>query len=580
MDMTLGIVGIVVMVITFGLVHFWYKKKTSKLVEELTLFKKEKEYVSEAMLVFSEKYDIVFANQAAKALFSLNNNLLETSKNVKLKINTAEAADFFEVMKQEFTQREDSFHLQNALLIILGKSKQVNIYADKSAWNLNKTISCVIDMNPIRVPEVKTIQKDSGIDILTDLPNQFTALTNINTLVMKNQRSSTSFALLLFGIDHFSELQTTLGLTFTNQIIKDIAEYLKTYDAAINVYRMDCDKFLLIVEKIEEDENINDVASKLIIDMKNSENTYSNLSTSIGITIYPDDGENATKLINRVYVALEYAQKNSDSNVVQFGAECQVMNKDESKMNEEIELALKRHEFFLYYQPMFNIKTEGMIGAEALIRWNHPELGVIPADNFLEVAKKTGLIVEIGEYVFREAIKQRKIWNEKGLQIFKMSINLSLKEMQVEKLIQKIEAMFEDYSIDPKDFNLEITEKSAMVNIDKTMIDFRHFRHLGLSLSLDNFGADRSSIKSLQALPLAMIKIDKSLISDLYTNVDHQITVKAMIEMIHSLGFKVVAEGVESSKELALLHEYGCDYAQGYLFAKPLPAKELEALLQ
>jgi len=580
MDMTLGIVSIVVMLVTFGLVHFWYKKKTSKLVEELTLFKKEKEYISEAMLVFSENYDIVFANQAAKALFSLNNNLMATSKDVKLKINTAEATDFFEVIKQEFTKREDSFHLQNVLLIILGKSKQVNIYADKSAWNLNKTISCVIDMNPVHTPEVKTIQRDSGTDVLTELPNQFTALTNINTLVMKNQRSSTSFALLLFGIDHFSELQTTLGLTFSNQIIKDIGEYLKGYDPDITVYRMDCDKFLLVVEKIEEDNDINDVANKLIIDMTNNENTYSNLSISIGITMYPEDGENATKLINRVYVALEHAQKNSDSNVVHFGAECQVMNKDEVRMNEDIELALKRHEFFLYYQPMFDIKTEGMIGAEALIRWNHPELGLISADKFLEVAKKTGLIIEIGEYVFREAIKQRKIWNEKGLQIFKMSINLSLKEMQVEKLIQKIETIFEDYNIDPKDFNLEITEQSAMVNFDKTIVDFRHFRHLGLSISLDNYGAGKSSIKYLQALPLAMIKIDKSLIFDLYTNVDHQITVKAMIEMIHSLGFKVVAEGVETSKELALLYEYGCDYAQGYLFAKPLPAKELEALLR
>jgi len=159
-------------------------------------------------------------------------------------------------------------------------------------------------------------------------------------------------------------------------------------------------------------------------------------------------------------------------------------------------------------------------------------------------------------------------------------LNLSLKEMQVEKLIQKLEMLFEDNNVDPREFNLDITEKAAMANIEKTMMDFKLFRELGLSISLDNFGAGSSSIKHLQLLPLSTIKIDRSLIFDLYSNLDHQITVKAMIDMIHDLGFEVVAEGVETSKESALLYDLGCDHAQGYLFSKPLPAAEFQDLLK
>jgi len=583
MDITLIMgVSLAIILSIFFTLHIWYKKKTQILVEELTLFKKEKEYFSEAMMVLSENYDVIFANQSAKVLFSLDDKYhkLVNSTAIKLKIDTLEPADFFEVLQKESEKKEDSFHLQNVLLVILGKMKQVNIYVDKSGWNLNKTISCVIDMHAVTPTEAKIVQKDGGVDFFTGLPSQFSALTEINTLVMKTQKSSGSFSLFLFGIDHFSELQTTLGLAFSNKIIKDVSEYLSNNNEDIHVYRMDCDKFLLVLEKTQSDDETHTVAKKMIVDMKNNEDSNVHLTTSIGIVKYPEHGENATKLINHVYIALDQAQKESESNIAFFSTEFQAIHKDELKMNEEIQSGLKNHEFFLYYQPMFNLKTEEMIGAEALIRWNHPELGLITADKFLEVAKKTGLIIDIGEYVFRAAIKQRKVWNDEGLKKFKITLNLSLKEMQVDKLIQKLETLFEDNSIDPRDFNLDITEKSAMANVERTAMDFKLFKDLGLSISLDNFGASASSIKHLQMLPLSMVKIDRSLIFDLYSNLDHQITVKSLIALIHGLGLEVVAEGVETSKESSLLYDFGCDHAQGYLFSKPLPAKELEELLR
>ncbi|MCW8821581.1 MAG: bifunctional diguanylate cyclase/phosphodiesterase [Sulfurovum sp.] len=583
------ILSVTLVILSIGFLWI-YKSSKKKLVtrcDELKFFKQEKEYYDEALLVLSEDYDIVFANQAAKMLFSLDKNYirLNTGKTIELKVDTSYPDEFFKVLKEKSQVESDSFHLENVLLVISGKMKQVNIYVDKSAWNLNKTITCIIDMRmitPIKAKNV-TSANDGGIDFFTGLPSQFSALTDINSLVIESKKKSESFALFLLGIDHFTELQTTLGLGYSNQIIKRLADYFKKYkEENIRVFRMDCDKFLLIVEKLEGEEDIRKIARKILTEIGNfyKEDSAVRLTASMGIAMYPTLGENATKLINHVYIALDQAQKESESNIVFFTTEYQSIHKDEVKMNEEIRKGLNNNEFFLYYQPMFSLEHEEMVGAEALIRWNHPEHGLITADKFLDVAKRTGLIVDIGEYVFREAIKQRREWDTKGLKKFKITVNLSLKEMKVNAFIKKLASLFEQYSVDPKDFNLDITEAAAMSNIEQSLMDFKLFKELGLSLSLDQFGASYSSLKYLQALPLSMIKIDRSLIFDLYFNLDHQIAVKSMIALIHGLGFEVAAEGVETSKESKLLYDLGCNYAQGYLFSRPLPALEFQELLK
>jgi diguanylate cyclase (GGDEF)-like protein len=579
-------VAVVILIIAVLWVYRSSKKQLVTACDELKFFKQEKEYYDEAMLVLSENYDIVFANLSAKALFSLdeNNIRLNTGKVVELKLDTSYPDEFFKVLKERSKEESDSFHLKNVLLVISGKMKQVNIYVDKSAWNLNKTITCIIDMQVISSTETNQVTpKDGGIDFFTGFPSQFSALTDINTLVIESQKKSKTFALFLLGIDNFQELQTTLGLGYSNQIIKKMSDYFKkNKEKNIRVYRMDGDKFLLIVEKIEDEEEVRKIAREMVANIGNFYKSDSavRLTASIGIVMFPIHGENATKLINHSYIALDHAQKESEANIEFFETEYQAVHKDEVKMNEEIRKGLKNNEFFLYYQPMFSLKNEEMVGAEALIRWNHPEHGLISADKFLDVAERTGLIVDIGEYVFREVIKQRKQWDALGLKKFQITVNLSLKELQVSTLIQKLSNLFEHYSVDPKDFNLDITEDSAMANIEQTLIDFKLFKELGLSLSLDHVGAGYSSLKHLQALPLSMIKIDRSLIFDLYFNLDHQIAVKSMIAFFHGLGFEVVAEGVETSKESSLLFNLGCDYAQGYLFSRPLPAIEFQELLK
>lgn len=570
--------------IILGLIY-WYNQRIHILLSDLQLFKKEKEYQHEVMMVVGENNVVHYANQAARTLFSLDKKYKKThqNSNVALQIDSSsKAGDFFEVLRNEFKNKEHSFHLKNVLLGVSGKMKQVNIYVDKSIWSAEKTITCIIDMKNLEVVDSDTTQQDGALDFFTGLPSQFSALTELNTLIMKSQNTTANFAVYLFGIDHFREFQSRLGLGFTNQIIRKIASYFEAkMDDGIHIYRMDGDKFLMLIKSISDDDLIREIAKDTILDIQNlyKDNSPISISSSVGIVKFPENGKNALKLINHVYIALGEAEKDNTANIELFSTDYQSIGRDIIRMSEEIRNALKNNEFVLYYQPIFSLENESLIGAEALIRWDHPTLGLIPADKFLDTAKQAGLMIDIGEYVFNEAILQRKKWDHQGLNNFQITLNISLEEMQVDALIEKLESLFKIHGVNPKDFNLDITEHAAMAHPEKTAMDFKLFRDLGLSVSIDHFGSGATSITYLEKFPLSMIKIDRALIFDLASSVEHQNIVKAIILLAHTLNIEVVAEGVETSKELEYLHEYNCDYAQGYLFSRPLPVKEFQELL-
>lgn len=586
MDMWILILGISValMIVAYIRLYMMSKKKLVTVSDELKFFKKEKEYSEEAMMMLSTDYSIVFANQAAKELFSLNDNneVYGVAKKVQLQVTSGMREDFFEALEKLNNTSEDSFKLENVFLIVSGKEKKVNIYIDKSAWNINKTITCVIDIKKVQEVTIANEDKVGSIDFLTGLPSQFLALADINTLVIESKKKSESFGLFLFGIDHFNDIQTTLGLGYTNKILKNLAHYFIEHpDEHVRVYRMDADKFIFLIDGLDEDELARTMAREIIVSIGNiyRDNNDIRLTSSMGVVLYPRDGKNASKLIDNVYIALNKAQSQSESNIEVFTTEDHIIHQDEKQMNEDIRKGLIKSEFLLYYQPIFDLGGEKIIGAEALLRWKHPEHGLISANKFLQVAEKTGLIVDLGEYAFNEAIQQRQRCETNVGDDFQITINLSLKEMQVEKLLPRLEMLFDTYKIDRSMINLDVSEGIAMENIDKTANDFKLLKDFGLTLSLDHFGAGYSSFKYLNLLPIDMIKIDRSLIFDLTLNLKHQTTVKAIIELAHTLGYKVVAEGVETSQEASILATLHCDYAQGYLYSRPLPYNEFEELL-
>jgi diguanylate cyclase (GGDEF)-like protein len=560
------------------------QKKVKEVEQELEFFKKEREYYNEAMLLLNSKAEIIYANLAAKKLFGLQQDeksgkyLIHTKVQIRFK---AVSNEFFEVILQKINEPEDTIYIKNVVLIAAGEKSRASIYLDKNGLGINKTITCIIDTKPIE--EIRLEDDEGKVDFLTGLPSQFVSLSDINTLVIDSKRNSESFALMLLGIDHFDELQVALGHTHINQILKKISNFfIENPEQNRKVYRMDCDKFLVRYKHISTDEEAHKIAKQIIIDLNNyfKDEEHIRLSVSLGVVIYPNHGQNATKLINNVYIALDEAQKNGESNIWISQEAKLLTHKDEQRLNEEIKKAIRKDEFILHYQPTFDIDGEHMVGAEALLRWKHPEYGLITPDKFLDVAHKTGLIVDIGEYVFDLAITQRKEWDKKGFKKLKISINLSLKDIQVDELVEKLEKLFRRHSVSPNEFNLDISEYDAMKNIEKTIEDCNKFRDLGLSISLDQFGVSYSSLKHLQMLPLSTIKIDRSLIFDIESNSDHKVAVEAMVKMVHTMSYSVVAEGVETSKELAILKDMGCEYAQGYLFARPMSVLDFQELLK
>jgi len=585
MDTVLNItLMIMMMVVLLGGAYLWYRSKIANMRKEMTLLKKEKEYIKEAIVVRSDKGKIEYANQTAKTLFGLDKNLeiASNARAVQLKVKSSYADDFFKVVELKASTQDEIFSLPSVLLLKGDTSTLVDVFVDaRGEEGKPKALSCVIDMLPAPRAQEQSKTNNGSLDYLTGLSSQFLAFSDINSLCRELQKKSEMFTLFLVGIDDFKELQIVLGLSYTNRILKDIGSFFVQHPPKdMKVYAMDGGKYLLLLKGGNDEEALRNRAREVMVAIGTSLRSHNDirLTSSVGIVSYPKDGENASKLIDNSYIALDKRELHSQSNIQFFNHEHKMLQSDEITMNREIVIALKNNQFLLHYQPIFDLEGEVVIGAEALLRWEHPRHGLISANKFLHIAEKTGVITQLGEYVFNEAIQQRKRISHSDE--FTITVNLSLKEMQVEALIPKLEKLFDTYQVRRSSINLDVSESTAIENIEKTSNDFKLLNEFGLSLSLDNFGAGASSFKYLALLPINLIKIDRSLIFDLTLNLTHQTTVKAIVDMAHTFGYKVVAEGVESKEEARLLTSLKCNYAQGYLYSKPLAQAEFEALLK
>jgi len=581
MELALIIESLILLIM--GIMLYIFSKKSNNFHKELNFFKKEREYNNEAMIMFNKEDKILYANYAAKEMFLLNrkNEVASIGRRIDLKLPHQEPEEFFGLLKHMDIPEELEFKLEHASLIVSGKTKKVDLFVDKSHWDDKNLITCVVDATPRK--EVNSNESKLGaIDFLTGLPTQFAALNDINSIIIKCKEKSDVFGLFVVGIDDFENIQNTFGLGYTNQMLKTIGHYfIDNPDENMTVYRMEHDKFLIHVMYLDDADMAHTLARKTILLVSNIFRNHNEvrITTSIGIALYPNDGPNAIKLIDNAYIALNKAQKQGESHVEMFTLENKATLSEEIEMNEAIKEGLAKKEFVLYYQPIYDLDGEIMIGVEALLRWNHPKQGILSADKFLDVAERTGLIADLGEYVFEEAIKERQRCNDWVIKTFQITINISLKEMQIRNLLSRLEGLFNKYDVRRSTINLDISESAAMENIDKTLNDFELLREFGLTVSLEHFGTGYSSIKYLEELHIEMIKIDRSLISGVAMKLDNQKTVKAIIDLGHTLGYRVVAEGVETVDEASFLKRLKCDFAQGYFYSKPVPASELEGLL-
>lgn len=564
----------------------YYAVETERLREEVKLFKNTNEYQHESVVVFSENFTLLSANRAARKLLQLEPFTVDMTpeKEIFLQVGHSDQMSLFDIIKKQSATTKGTIRLDKVWMTIGDKKSYINLFIDHSKWNMKNSIVCVFQDESSEAKKEVGSGQSGEIDFLTNLPSQFKANSDINQLVVGAQKDSNKLALLIFGIKDFDKMKATFGLGYTNNLLKKFAEFLNDLDYKdTSSYRLDCDNFLFIIKDIEREEKAVDRA--LAINKKISiffklKNKNMNVSFSTGIVLFPDHGRNASKLIDSAYAALEESKLKTDGQIKIYNKKANHIKKEEKIMIDEMREALESGDFEVYYQPIIDLRSTDIYGAEALVRWNHPILGILTPDKFIGLAELSGLIVDIGEFVLSEVITQQKHWSQSGFNNIEISINISARELLVYQLGDKLEQLFLEHKVDPSFFNLDMSESDAMEDTIKTDYEFSILKKMGVHLSLDHFGVGGSSIEQLQKLPIHTLKVDRSLLKDIDTDPNHQETFKAIVVLAHALGIDVVAEGIERNEQYATLQKLGCDRAQGYIFSRPEPASEFQKLLK
>lgn len=424
----------------------------------------------------------------------------------------------------------------------------------------------------------------SSTDILTGLPNRATLHDFLSRSLSQAQRVGSQVWTVFLDLDRFKVVKETLGFSTSDQILCAAAKRLQSSIRKSDmVARFSGDQFVLIFPDRRDPNQAVRLLTHLLsivsepFDVEEQEFF---LSCSLGITIYPLDGETAEVLIDRANSAM-YLAKDSGRNTFKFYAPA--INQaaiEHLRLEQQLRQALIREEFVLRYQPQVDLSTGTIVGVEALIRWQHPERGLLSPDTFIGLAEETGLILPIGAWVFRTACRQASEWQRAGLAPIRMAINLSARQFEQTDLVDMVSTMLAETGLDPRYLDLELTETAVTQNLENTTSTLHQLKKLGVQLSIDDFGTGYSSLSCLKRFPIDVLKIDRSFISDITRMHDDGTMPNAIIAMAHSLGMNVIAEGVETDAQCEFLSRNLCDEIQGYLFSPPLPQEEIAVLMQ
>ena len=407
-------------------------------------------------------------------------------------------------------------------------------------------------------------------DSLTGLANRTLFNDRLDQVMARARRRQGAFALMFLDLDRFKGVNDTLGHAVGDAMLRQAAERLNDcLRENDTVARLGGDEFVIILSDYKEETNLPHVADKILKALSRPfdlgvREVFS--STSIGIAIYPDDGDEATDLLRHADMAM-YAAKEAGGDTFRFYSS-EMNARAVSRMDLEANLrrALEKEEFFIEYQPQIDLITNQVAGLEALLRWQHPQLGVIPPDQFISLAEETNLILPLGEWVMRRVFKQCVTWKKEGYLPFRVAVNVSGRQFAQSDFVEMVCRILDETGVDPTFLEFEITESVVMKDVDAAVLTLEALKKLGINMAIDDFGTGYSSLSCLKHLPLNRLKIDKSFISDLQDNADDRAIVEATIAMAKRLDLGVIAEGVETEGQYGFVRNRECDEVQGFLF--------------
>ncbi|MFZ5877285.1 MAG: sensor domain-containing protein [Nitrospirota bacterium] len=422
-------------------------------------------------------------------------------------------------------------------------------------------------------------------DQLTNLPNRVVFMDRLAQalLRLKHPKATRPVAVLLLDLDRFKLINDSLGHVAGDQLLVMVANRLtRCVREGDTVARIGGDEFAILLLDIAKTNDVILIADKLFATFHETFQINAHelfVTASIGISLAPYDGDEAGTLLKNADTAMYRAKDQGRNNYQLYSPAMNVSTLERLSMERSLHHALERREFLVYYQPQIDLKTGQIVGMESLVRWQHPDLGVVSPAKFIPLAEETGLIIAISTLVMRAACTQNRLWQEAGVTPFPMAVNLSARQFQQTDLMATTVEVLRECRLDPMWLELELTESLLMENVDQTIATLRDLRRLGVRFALDDFGTGYSSLSYLKRFPITTVKIDQSFVRSLTQDEDDAAITKAIIAMAHSLKLTVVAEGVEQEHQSEFLKREGCDTIQGYLISRPLPADQMTKLL-
>jgi diguanylate cyclase (GGDEF)-like protein/PAS domain S-box-containing protein len=451
-----------------------------------------------------------------------------------------------------------------------------------ASGNITLHEGTVEDISDRKVAQER-VQYLAYYDALTGLPNRTLLQDRLSKALASARRQNDKVALLFLDLDRFKNINDSLGHSFGDLFLKDVAERLKrTAREQDTVARLGGDEFLIVLTDVK---NIPDaaVAAERFMDAMTAEFVVQghplSVSCSLGISIFPEHGADGETLIKNADAAM-YCAKDYGRDIRFFTEDMNAQVVERLTLENSLRLALDNQELFLVYQPQMHMGTGRITGLEALLRWQHPELGLVPPDKFIRIAENSGLIMPIGEWVLRTACSQARKWQDEGLPALPVAVNVSALQFRHQGFRELISRVLSETGLACQYLELEITESLLLSNADVTSSVLRELKGMGIKLAIDDFGTGYSSLSYLKQFPFSKLKIDRSFIRDVAVNSDDAAITTAIISMAKSLSLKVIAEGVENEAQMSFLRALRCDEIQGYYFSKPLSTDEVFAKLR